>query len=83
MSQFKSQSLDPRTPSAGESGTQSSAGAASELVSHKRKWTSLEIADQMYKEAFLVKKTRFSHLHPGLTEAELHQMTVDFFKSLD
>jgi hypothetical protein len=49
----------------------------------KRKWTNLEIADQMFKDAFLVKKTRFSHLHPELSSEELHQMTVEYFKKLN
>ena len=45
--------------------------------------TRLEMADQMFKDAFLVKKTRFSHLHPELSEAELQKMTVDYFKKLN
>ena len=48
----------------------------------KRKWTNLEIADQMFKDAFLVKKTRFSHLHPKLSDEELHKMTVKYFRNL-
>ena len=40
------------------------------------------MADQMFKDAFLVKKTRFSKLHPDLSDEELHQMTVDYFKDL-
>ena len=49
----------------------------------RRKWTNLEIADQMFKDAFLVKKTRFSHLHPGLSDKELERMTADYFRKLN
>jgi hypothetical protein len=49
----------------------------------KRKWTSLELADQMFKDAFLVKKTRFSHLHPDLSDEELQKMTAEYFKKLN
>ncbi len=49
----------------------------------KRRWTSLELADQMFKDAFLVKKTRFSHLHPNLSDEELQKMTVEYFKKLN
>ena len=45
--------------------------------------TNLEMADQMFKDAFLVKKTRFSHLHPELSEKELHQMTAAYFRKLN
>lgn len=47
-----------------------------------RKWTNLEIANQMFKEAFLVKKMRFLHLHPGLSDEELHKMTIEYFRNL-
>ncbi len=47
-----------------------------------RKQTNLETADQMFKDAFLVKKTRFSHLHPDLSESELHQKTLTYFHKL-
>lgn len=49
----------------------------------KRQWTSLEMADQMFKDAFLVKKTRFSHLHPNLSDEELQKMTIEYFKNLN
>ncbi len=48
----------------------------------KRKWANLEIANQMFKDAFLVKKTRFSHLHPELSDEELHKMTIEYFRDL-
>lgn len=48
-----------------------------------RKQTNLETADQMFKDAFLVKRTRFSHLHPQLSEEDLHKMTVEYFKKLN
>lgn len=49
----------------------------------KRKWTNLEMANQMFKDAFLVKKTRFSHLHPELSDEELHRMTAEYFRKLN
>jgi len=45
--------------------------------------TNLELADQMFKDAFLVKKTRFSHLHPELSDEELNKMTAEYFKKLN
>ncbi|MBX3039192.1 MAG: hypothetical protein KF789_00620 [Bdellovibrionaceae bacterium] len=57
-------------------------GPLGQAPEKQRKWTSLEIVDQMYKDAFLVKKTRFSHLHPELSDKELHQMTVQYFIKL-
>jgi hypothetical protein len=55
----------------------------SEEKSPLRKPTSVEIADQMFKDAFLVKKTRFSHLHPELSDEELHKMTAEYFRKLN
>lgn len=52
-------------------------------VGPKRKWTSLELADQMFKDAFLVKKTRFSHLYPDLSDEELQKMTANYFRKLN
>lgn len=49
----------------------------------KRKQTNLETADAMFKDAFIVKKARFSHLHPELSEAELTKMTATYFKKLN
>ncbi len=37
----------------------------------------------MFKDAFLIKKTRFSHLHPDLSDEELQKMTVEYFKKLN
>ena len=45
--------------------------------------TNLEIADQMFKDAFLVKKTRFSHLYPHLSDGELIKMTAQYFRKLN
>lgn len=56
---------------------------SSELNPQKRRPTNLEMADQMFKDAFLVKKTRFSHLYPNLTSEELHKMTATYFKQLN
>lgn len=44
--------------------------------------TNLEMANQMFKDAFLVKKTRFSKLHPELSDEELHKMTIEYFRNL-
>lgn len=52
-------------------------------TSSKRKWTNLELADQMFKDAFLVKKTRFFHIHPELSEEELQKMTAEYFRRLN
>ena len=52
-------------------------------IHQKRKQTKLEMADQMFKDAFLVKKTRFSHLHPELSDDELSKMTANYFKKLN
>ncbi len=48
----------------------------------KRRPTNLEMANQMFKDAFLVKKTRFSKLHPELSDEELHKMTIEYFRNL-
>ncbi len=48
----------------------------------KKKWSNLEIANQMFKEAFLVKKMRLSHLRPELSEEDLHKMTIEYFRNL-
>jgi hypothetical protein len=42
----------------------------------------LEMANQMFKDAFLVKKTRFSHEHPELSDIELNKMTANYFRNL-
>ncbi|MCC7405819.1 MAG: hypothetical protein IT288_15570 [Bdellovibrionales bacterium] len=48
----------------------------------KRRPTNLEMANQMFKDGFLVKKTRFSKLHPELSDEELHKMTIEYFRNL-
>jgi len=53
------------------------------MQKEKKKQSNLETADQMWKDAFLIKKTRFSHLHPELSEKQLHKMTVEYFKKLN
>lgn len=40
------------------------------------------MANQMFKDAFLVKKTRFSHLHPEFSDEQLHKMTIEYFRNL-
>jgi hypothetical protein len=44
--------------------------------------TNLEMANQMFKDAFLVKKTRFSKLYPTLSDDELHKITAEYFRNL-
>ena len=48
-----------------------------------RRQTNLETANQMFKDAFLVKKTRFAHLYPELSDSELHKMTAEYFRRLN
>jgi len=36
----------------------------------------------MYKAAFIIKKERFAKLNPGISESELHQKTIDYFRKL-
>lgn len=49
----------------------------------KRKQTNLETANEMFKDAFLVKKARFSHLYPERSEKELLKLTAEYFKKLN
>ena len=49
----------------------------------KRKQTKLETADQMFKDAFTIKKARLSHLNPNLTAQELQKLTAEYFKKLN
>ncbi len=49
----------------------------------KRKQTNLETADAMFKDAFIVKKARFSHLYPELSDLELMKLTAAYFKKLN
>ena len=49
----------------------------------KKRQTNLETADSMFKDAFLVKKARFSHLYPNLSELQLQEMTASYFKRLN
>jgi len=49
----------------------------------KKRPANLEMANQMFKDAFLVKKTRFSHLHPELDDDHLNKMTANYFRKLN
>jgi hypothetical protein len=40
------------------------------------------MADQMYKAAFQVKKTKFTKEHPELSAEEIHKLTVKYFSEL-
>jgi hypothetical protein len=48
----------------------------------KTKYTSLEIANQMYKDAWLIKRTFFQKKNPNLSAAELNAKTADYFSKL-
>lgn len=48
----------------------------------KKKQTNLETANVMFKEAFLVKRTRFFKENPQLSDVELDKMTADYFRNL-
>lgn len=48
----------------------------------KPQQTSLETANQMYKNAWLVKRTRFQKLHPELSPEEIDRKTAAYFASL-
>lgn len=47
-----------------------------------RKQTSLETANEMFKAAFLVKKTRFAEQNPHLTDEEINKKTAQYFREL-
>lgn len=48
----------------------------------KSQQTVLETANQMYKDAWLVKRTRFQKLYPDLSSAELDKKTAQYFAQL-
>ena len=49
--------------------------------SQKRK-SNLEMANEMFKAAFSVKKQKFHLKFPKLSEVELHKMTIAYFVEL-
>lgn len=51
-------------------------------IQKPKKLSSLELADQMWKDAFLVKKTKFALANPLMTEAEILKLTANYFKNL-
>lgn len=48
----------------------------------KRKQMNLETANQMWKDAFAVKKMKFKLENSSLSEQEIQNLTIDYFKSL-
>ena len=44
--------------------------------------SNLEIANAMFKDAFLVKRTRFAKENPKLSASEIDKMTAEYFKNL-
>jgi len=51
-------------------------------MEEKMKQTSLETANEMYKDAFKIKMHTFAEKNPHLSEKELQAMTADYFRSL-
>ncbi len=47
-----------------------------------RKIPLLAIANQMYIDAFQIKKARFTQLFPELSKTEIHRRTLEYFHSL-
>ncbi len=39
-------------------------------------------ANEMYKAAFFIKKTKFSNQNPKLSDSEIHRMTVLYFQNI-
>ncbi len=58
-------------------------GIDPEIKLKNRRQTSLETANQMYKDAFLIIKTRMARAHPTLAEAELQKLTASYFINLN
>lgn len=48
----------------------------------RKKQSSLETANEMFKNAFQVKKMKFHQENLTLTDEELNVMTADYFKKL-
>ena len=53
-----------------------------ETVKPKCRQTSLETANEMWKDAFLMKKTRFAKENPNLSDEALMKMTAAYFRKL-
>jgi len=53
-----------------------------EPTKNKKRPTNLEMANAMYKDAFVMKKERIRVLFPKLTEDEIHEKTLEYFRSL-
>ena len=51
-------------------------------IKKPRRQYSLETANEMYKDAFLVKKTRFALQHPSLSDEQLNKMTALYFRKI-
>lgn len=48
----------------------------------KRKQSSLETANEMFKDAFAMKRMRFAEANPDLSEEELNKKTAEYFRKL-
>lgn len=53
-----------------------------ESNTQRKRQTNLETANAMFKDAFLVKRTRFAKENPGLTDTEIDKMTAEYFRNL-
>lgn len=51
-------------------------------MSPRKKQANLETANQMWKDAFAVKKMKFQIENPHLSEKEIQNLTVEYFKNL-
>ncbi len=51
-------------------------------MSLHKKQTNLETANQMWKDAFAVKKMKFQTENSHLSEKEVQNLTVEYFKAL-
>ncbi len=51
-------------------------------MSAQKKQTNLQTANQMWKDAFAVKKMKFQTENTSLSEKEVQNLTIEYFKSL-
>ena len=51
-------------------------------MSSQKKQANLETANQMWKDAFAVKKMKFQTENASLSEKEVQNLTVEYFKTL-
>jgi SRSO17 transposase len=49
----------------------------------KKNQKNMHLANQMWKDAFLVKKTKLALENPNLSDLEIEKKTIEYFKSLN